>query len=183
MHIPSSPFWFLRHGQTDWNKEHRIMGQTDIPLNQTGIDQAQKAAQLLKDKNFKTIISSPLKRTLQTAEIVAAEHDTPIIIMDQFKEAGWGTLEGTLKDSSGAWFYNWKQGIPVEGAEFFVDYIQRVRNGLQQALVYPSPILIVSHGGVYWVMQEILKLANEDISNCSPIFHHYNNNQWMTLSE
>lgn len=63
-------FYVVRHGQTDWNAEGRIQGKTDIELNETGIEQARQLKELIKDYNIDLIISSPLKRTRKTAEII-----------------------------------------------------------------------------------------------------------------
>ena len=66
-------FYFVRHGQTDWNIEKRIMGQQDIPLNDVGRKQAQKIRTLLDNYHVTTIFCSPLLRARQTAEIIAQE--------------------------------------------------------------------------------------------------------------
>lgn len=64
----------IRHGETFWNKEKRVQGITDIELSETGIDQARKLALSLKDCPLDSIHSSPLKRALQTAEIINRFH-------------------------------------------------------------------------------------------------------------
>ena len=62
--------YLVRHGETDWNKENKIQGKNNIPLNSTGIKQSNDVAKYLKDKNIGCIYSSPLERTEQTAEII-----------------------------------------------------------------------------------------------------------------
>ena len=64
---------FLRHGQTEWNREGRMQGTSDIPLNDTGRAQAREAAEHLGHGDWDEIVSSPLVRARETAEIVAAE--------------------------------------------------------------------------------------------------------------
>ena len=59
-----------RHGQTDQNVEKRVQGKADIELNATGIEQAKITSEKLKDEKIDIIISSPLKRAKQTAEII-----------------------------------------------------------------------------------------------------------------
>ncbi len=66
-------FFVLRHGQTDWNVAARLQGSTDIPLNEIGRDQARRAAEILKDQGLERIVSSPLSRALETAQIVGRE--------------------------------------------------------------------------------------------------------------
>lgn len=58
----------IRHGETDWNVLGKVQGRTDIPLNSTGIVQAEKCAELLKLSKWDVIITSPLKRAKETAE-------------------------------------------------------------------------------------------------------------------
>jgi broad specificity phosphatase PhoE len=66
-------FYIFRHGQTDWNKERRMMGKrNDIPLNEIGLTQAAELAAVLAPFPIEIIYSSPLKRALETANVIAA---------------------------------------------------------------------------------------------------------------
>lgn len=85
--------YIVRHGQTDWNKEKRIAGRADIELNMQGVLQAEQTAAKLKDVNFDAVFSSPLKRTLQTAQIITK---LPVITDDRLIERSNGELEGKL---------------------------------------------------------------------------------------
>ena len=84
--------YILRHGQTNYNRDGKFQGQIDISLNETGIEQAQQAKELLKDINFDLVISSPLIRALKTAQIVT--NNAEIKTDKRIIERSFGTLEG-----------------------------------------------------------------------------------------
>ena len=89
-------FIFLRHGQTDWNLEGRFQGQTDIPLNSTGLSQATDAARRLKHREINRVVSSPLVRALKTAAIVAEEIGLPVHVDTQIRERSFGAFDGLV---------------------------------------------------------------------------------------
>jgi probable phosphoglycerate mutase len=91
---PSRAFLCLRHGVTDWNRQGRFQGRTDIPLNDDGISQAHAAALRLQNTRPDHVITSPLARAVKTAEIVAAVSSTPVAIDDGITECDFGSLEG-----------------------------------------------------------------------------------------
>jgi probable phosphoglycerate mutase len=91
-------FLLIRHGETQWNRESRFQGIRDIPLNETGKEQAQKAADFLKDVAIDFAISSPMLRPKETAEIVLQYH--PHVNLDlqpQLQEICHGLWEGKLE--------------------------------------------------------------------------------------
>ncbi len=96
-------FWyFVRHGETEWNKERLFQGATDVPLNDTGRDQAREAASRINEKgiSFKKVYSSPLGRAIETAELVSGiSRDSDNFVIDErIKEMFFGELEGTDYD-------------------------------------------------------------------------------------
>ena len=93
----------VRHGETDWNAIGKLQGRTDIPLNETGIFQAEKCGEYLKESEWDFIITSPLNRAKQTAEIIKRKIDVPLLEMDHFVERHFGEAEGmTLQEISAA---------------------------------------------------------------------------------
>ena len=77
--IPRVPFYFVRHGQTDWNITYQeLCSQDDIPLNETGVLQATNVCKLLSSLGITKIYSSPLMRAKQTAEIINGHLDVPL---------------------------------------------------------------------------------------------------------
>lgn len=163
--IPFKPFYFMRHGQTEWNKEHRCMGNMDIPLNRLGEQQAFDALETLKEIKIDRIMSSPLIRAYRTAEIIGTHYKLPIEIEHMLLEANWGKLQGQPKDD-GASFMKWRQGITPPNAETFKEVKRRVSICLTQLLTSNKTVLIVSHGGVYWAILDLLNISYSDISNC-----------------
>lgn len=91
---PSRSFLCLRHGVTDWNRQGRFQGRTDIPLNDEGISQADAAALRLRNLRIDHIVASPLIRAVRTAEIVASSLAAPLAIDDGLIECDFGSLEG-----------------------------------------------------------------------------------------
>src|SRR3989338_6420058 len=98
--IPLSPFYFIRHGQTDWNLKEMFQGWTDIPLNETGHAQARSAVSILSGRGITRIVTSPLVRAHKTAEIINEHLRVPLLVVDGLKECSLGVLEGTVKDKS-----------------------------------------------------------------------------------
>ncbi len=89
--------YLIRHGETDWNKSKVMQGQTDIPLNSNGIEQAKQISQKLKDVKFDIIFCSPLLRTRQTFENLGRTEK--VIFDDRLKERNYGKFEKTPKSS------------------------------------------------------------------------------------
>ena len=87
--------WIIRHGQTDWNKNGKIQGSTDIELNETGIKQAEEVIPTFNEHNFDLIISSTLKRAMKTAQIINREKNVEIIYDKRLIERHCGDYEGT----------------------------------------------------------------------------------------
>ena len=86
--------YLVRHGETEWNRQCRLQGQSDTELNEIGIELAEITAKALKDVDFEVIFSSPLRRAYRTAEIFRSERDTDIITDKRLLEINFGEREG-----------------------------------------------------------------------------------------
>lgn len=71
--------YITRHGQTDWNVDHKVQGKADIDLNSVGIEQAKSTKQKLDNEKIDLIICSPLKRASQTADVINNGRNIPVI--------------------------------------------------------------------------------------------------------
>ena len=85
--------YLVRHGETDYNNTMRFQGQTDIPLNQTGVEQAEKLAAFFKDIPLDAVYSSSLQRAGKTAEIIAEAKGLEPVSLDALKEMSFGIWE------------------------------------------------------------------------------------------
>lgn len=165
------PFYFMRHAETDWNQRGVYMGNTDIPLNANGRRQAMETIDLLQRLCVKTICHSPLMRASETAHIINGELHKPLVEIQELRECNWGVYEGKTKINA-EWRQAWKNGMKIEGAETYPDFLMRSNTAIGQALSHPGPVLIISHGGVYWSILETLRLkqsALERLYNCDVI--------------
>jgi broad specificity phosphatase PhoE len=86
-----------RHGETDWNVEGRYQGQDDPPLNGQGVAQARQLAEELRDVGLEVLYSSPLRRALQTAEVVATTLGLPLNVDRRLMEIHQGDWQGRLR--------------------------------------------------------------------------------------
>jgi broad specificity phosphatase PhoE len=141
------PFWFLRHGETDWNAQGLSQGHTDIPLNAVGLAQARRAARTLEGSGIATVVSSPLGRARVTAEIVAEALGLPVAAFDDdLREVNFGVQEG---EPMGDWYDDWIAGTYTpERAEPFSVLLARAvlavnragaRGGARRAVPRAAP--------------------------------------------
>lgn len=140
-----------RHGQTEWNVEHKVQGKADISLNSKGIEQALETKQKLESQKIDLILCSPLKRVMETAKIINTDRNIPIIYDEKISERDFGEFEGTKQedfDFKGFWSYT--QNMRYERAENIRDFFNRIYSRLDEIKIeYKGKnILLVSHGGV-----------------------------------
>lgn len=142
--------YITRHGQTDGNVNKIMDGIRDIPLNETGILQANKAKEELKDIKFDLIICSPLTRTRQTMEIINI-NKCPVVFDKGIIERDCGEFTGKGFDSLDRDIYwNYYANAKYERAENIQDFYIRISDYLDQLKIKyrDKTILLVSHGGV-----------------------------------
>lgn len=141
------PFWFLRHGETDWNAQGLSQGHTDIPLNKVGIAQAERAARTLAGLGIATIVASPLVRARVTAEYAARALGLPITLDDDLREVAFGEQEGL---PMGDWYDDWIAGdYTPAGGESFAVLLARAVAAVNRATALPGPVLVVAHGALF----------------------------------
>ncbi|GBR67911.1 histidine phosphatase family protein [Gluconobacter kanchanaburiensis] len=164
----SRPYWYLRHGETDWNRQGLAQGSTDIPLNATGEQQAVLAGKALADlfrsgqKPFSRILSSPLTRALTTAKTVQAMIEeacalrVPLEVNDELREVCFGVQEGTLM---GDWYKPWiEEGFVPQDAESFHALTARAARAVNTILNSPETPLIVAHGALFRGLRSAMQL-------------------------
>jgi len=150
-----------RHGLTDWNKDNRFQGQADIPLNQTGVLQAQALGQMLSTELLDRIYVSTLARAGETARAISAFHPCPVMVEPRLREICWGKWEGLTYDEIQRdypeYLRTWETRDP-EASSPGGESITQLANRLQPFLTDLAQeadgktVLVVSHGGVMQVM-------------------------------
>jgi probable phosphoglycerate mutase len=149
---------FVRHGETTWNAERRMQGHIDIPLNTTGMAQANRLANaLMQNKySFNAIYSSDLERALHTANAVANALSLAVQTTPQLRERNVGQLQGLLLSEAPVLLPEiWQSHIAREldhdlgGGESIRAFHQRMQGVLELLLRQHrgQSILAVSHGG------------------------------------
>ncbi|HQT60200.1 MAG TPA: histidine phosphatase family protein [Acidiphilium sp.] len=168
MTLPRTPFWFLRHGQTDYNAQGLSQGAIDIPLNETGRAQARAAAPLLLGRGIVGIVASPMQRARETAEIVNETLGLPLAFEPELREVVFGGMEGKPLEP---WFSDWIDGrLTPPGAESFADITLRAGAALRAILARPGPLLLVSHGAFFRAVRGLLGVSLEGrTANAAPI--------------
>lgn len=148
-------FYLLRHGETAWNKNGRVMGRLEIPLNRAGIAQARRVVKLASRLDIDAIYSSPVKRALQTTRILARSMKVPVKIDPRLAEVAFGRWEGyqfqqLVHDPAYHRFLKAPLTAKVPGGETMRDVQKRGLEALRRAArKYPQGrILFVTHGDV-----------------------------------
>ncbi|MBF0859172.1 histidine phosphatase family protein [Gluconobacter sp. LMG 31484] len=187
--IIPKPYWYLRHGETDWNRQGLAQGRTDIPLNETGQKQAIEAGEILAGffrdghRLFDRIVSSPLSRALETAtytrDIIQAQSgvDLPLQIQDELIEVCFGIHEGT---PMGEWYIPWiEKGRLLEGGESFQELTDRAIATLNTELKVGGTPLFVAHGALFRGLRAGMGLpTNIRLPNAIPLSLEPSNGIW-----
>jgi broad specificity phosphatase PhoE len=155
----------VRHGETDWNVEHRLQGWTDIPLNATGVRQARSAARALAGRDIGALISSDLSRARDTAELIAVETGVEVVIDPALRERNYGVAEGRLNSELEVQFDDalderWADpDFTFAGGETRREVYLRLGAFLTELLASPPQheIVLVSHGGAMRVARGFLE--------------------------
>lgn len=154
----------MRHGETDWNKERKFQGQSDIPLNECGKEIAGLTKEGLKEIEFQQIFASPLCRTRETASIVADDRKQEVQIDKRLIEIGFGIGEGAcvfdVNDNKEHPLYHFlhcpEKFQPLEGGESLAEVQARCLSFIQEVLVpletTTENVLLVSHGAFIRVL-------------------------------
>lgn len=139
----------VRHGETDWNQARRIQGRTEVELNAVGRVQAAEAGrrfgELREHGPWGRLVTSPMLRAVQTAEIIAAELGLAAPNIDtELWERDFGPAEGLLIDEVEA---RWP-GLEIPGAESVAALAERAAGAFLRTLDEAPGTVLVAHGAL-----------------------------------
>ena len=148
----------IRHGETDWNRQHRFQGQIDVPLNDIGLAQAGRLGRHLVDEPIDVLISSDLQRARSTADALAQPRGLQPQVDPLWREQGFGLLEGldvpTIRSRHADLWSSWTRhdadyALPG-GGESNAIFHARVMRALRAVLLDHAGrrVVVVTHGGV-----------------------------------
>ena len=172
---------FVRHGETDWNTLRKIQGKADIPLNEIGKKQAQDCKKYFTHSQWNVLVTSPLQRARQTAEIINENLNLNILIMDEFIERNYGDIEGLTLEQRAILYPD----LTCPNQESLEQVKERTLNGLNKLhhIYSDQKIIVVAHGGVINIILSVLsngqigtgktRLTNGSMSNI-----RFENGQW-----
>jgi probable phosphoglycerate mutase len=191
-------FCLMRHGETDWNVEHRIQGQIDVPLNATGRAQADAAARELAAQTFSSVYSSDLTRALATANAVAGPLGLDVESTPALRERHFGAFQGlTHREAQARYPADYARfrdrrlahGLPGGGESLpdFAARVEAVLNGMADKHE-GEMLLVVTHGGALDVAHRLAAgqslHAKRDflLPNAALNWIERRNGQWELLS-
>jgi len=154
--------YLVRHGETDWNREGKYTGQSDIPLNEAGRRQAQKTAEKLREYEPQIIYSSDLMRAYETAQIISRVVSAPIMTDKRLREINQGDWEGMhvdeIKDKFNGLFKAREKdpfNVSSPQGETMGEVYQRVYEVLKKILAdHPQDrVVITAHGVVLAIIR------------------------------
>ena len=152
--------WLVRHAETEWSRDARHTGRTDIPLTDAGREHARGLGDRLAGAEFQAVFSSPLTRARETAELAGLGDRAEL--RDDLVEWDYGDYEGMttpeIRESAPDW-YLWRDGAP--GGESVEDVESRVDRVIAEVLEINAPVALFAHGhvlralGARWIEQSV----------------------------
>lgn len=159
----------VRHGETDWNSEHRIQGQQDVSLNAAGLEQAERLAARFAEMRIDALYASDLSRAYMTAQAINQHHRLPIRKDERLRELGYGKYEGLTfgeiekrhPQEYSAWVKD--HSVSTHGGETVGQLHARAKSLLDQIMMTDDEVnVLVGHGGsVKMVICAALRLPED----------------------
>ncbi len=189
----TSRLCIIRHGETDWNREQRIQGQIDIPLNETGRAQALAMAFNAAHHSFSTIYCSDLKRAMETAHALAEREGLEVKPMAQLRERHYGIFQNVVKDEAKSlhpaayqYYIDRDMDYDFENGESLREFAKRVLDAFQWLARHHENqlIAVVCHAGLLDVMYRqatgrLLTTARDfHIPNCALNWFRHDSQGW-----
>lgn len=174
--IQQKAFYFVRHGETDFSLSSAKVDHGDVSLNPRGRQQAQDLAPVVAKLPIQVVFSSPLKRAKETREIITSQLNAPSYELPELGECTreiWQEMVDLGADAC------------LLGSPRVKSYLQRVLSGINQALSFDGPALIVSHAGVHWALCCLMKIENHDwVVSSSKLIHFIitSKGKWISFS-
>ena len=154
---------FVRHGQTDWNLQGRIQGQTDIPLNECGKSEAQQVAERIRLESWDVCYASDLIRAADTASTISERVPNLSLIFDpRLRERNYGVIEGMEPNERDSTFgKDWRDRIEELGIESKEHLVRRMVSWSNEIRLKHSGenVIVVTHGG--WIRAYFLYLFQQ----------------------
>ncbi len=166
--------YLLRHGETPYHAQHRLLGQLDIGLSERGHDQASRTRDFFAGMDLAAVYCSPLKRCRETARPVAEAHDLQVEIVPGLMEVDMGDWDGQLieelfsqeNEAVARWMRN-PSSVSIPGGEDFAAVRRRVLQAVQEITSRhggDDAVLVVAHGGpIRGILCEALKMDLDDM--------------------
>ncbi len=174
--------FLARHGETEWNVEHRMQGWKESELSNEGIEQARLLSERLKDIAFDAIYSSSLRRAIHTAEILRRERALAIVPLDELREIALGPWEGMTFDDVKAkfpkeyeTFYSKPQDFRLSGCETFHEVRSRVANALDRIFNEQNSsknVLVIAHSVAVKMAMAVIERRGVETTWTAPYIPH-----------
>ncbi len=174
---PLRSFYFLRHGETQFNLERKFQGSIDVPLNANGVAQAKRAAEILKDKAFQRIVSSPANRVLKTACFTSELSGAPMHVDTELMEFHVGSFEGqcivSTKAEHGLAEHDSFMSILPPDADKWGEFVPRICGAVRRWTErHPDEtLLIAAHGLVFRALT--VTLIGEELTSQNAEPYHF----------
>ncbi len=181
---PVRPFYFLRHGETQFNLERKFQGSIDVPLNPTGVAQAKRASEVLAAHAFSRIVSSPANRVLKTACFTAEATGAPMHVDSDLMEFNVGSFEGlcvvTTKARHGLGEHESFMSILPDDAEKWHEFVPRICASVRRWTdKHPDEVLLIAaHGLVFRALAVTLTGEALTSQNAEPYYFHSDGGDW-----
>lgn len=156
-----------RHGETLWNVQNKVLGRTDIPLNDAGVRQAEDLADELSQFGIQVVYASPLVRATKTGEIVAERNGASLVVLEELIEQNFGVFEGIDRGDEDYQQAKRNYAMRYPEGESYFDVVARVYPLLFEIRKKNlDGTAIITHGGICRIINSFFEqLSNEEFAS------------------